>query len=56
MLSNEELMEVKGGAISGAVLDSVIKIMDKIFEIGASLGDSLTRLFSKKSCVHVTRS
>lgn len=56
MLSNEELMNIKGGTISGALMESIIKVMDKIYEIGTSIGDSLTRLFSKRSCVHVTRS
>ncbi len=54
MLSNEELLEIKGGSLSGPVLEGIIKIMDKIYEIGTSIGDSLAKLFTKRRCVQVT--
>ena len=54
MLSNEELLKIKGGSLSGPVIEGIIKIMDKIYEIGTSIGDSLAKLFTKKRCVSVT--
>ncbi len=54
MLSNEELLKVKGGSLSGPVIEGLIKIMDKIYEIGTSIGDSLSKLFTKRKCVRVT--
>ncbi len=54
MLTTEELLNVKGGAISGPVIEGIIKIMDKIYEIGTSIGQSLAKLFTKRRCIVVT--
>lgn len=50
MLSNEELMEVKGGGLSGAIIEAMVTMMNAIFDLGRSLGSSIKRVVSKKYC------
>ncbi len=50
MLNNEELLMIKGGSITGALIDSVTKMMEKIYDLGRSLGSSIRRLVSGKTC------
>ncbi len=50
MLSNEELMQVKGGALSGAIIDAMVNMMNTIFDLGRALGTSIRRVISKKYC------
>ncbi len=49
-LSKKELNEIVGGAVSGAILSSVIKGVNLLFEIGRSFGSSIRRLVTKKYC------
>ncbi len=49
-LNTEELNEIVGGSVSGAILSSVIKGVNLLFEIGRSFGSSIRRLVTKKYC------
>ena len=52
MLSNEELLNIKGGALSitGALINNVVQFYNKIFEFGQSLGSTIRRLSENKLC------
>ena len=50
MLSDEELLCVKGGAASGAIIEAITKLMDAIFNYGRSLGSSIKRIITKNYC------
>lgn len=50
MLSNEELMEIKGGSVTGALVSALVTLMNSIFDLGRSLGSSIKRVVSKKYC------
>lgn len=49
-LKKEALMSIQGGAISAALLNGIIKGLEGLFNLGRSLGTSLRRLMTKKSC------
>ena len=49
-LTNKELNLVIGGAISGAVLSSIIKGVSVILELGRSLGSAVRRMMTKNYC------
>lgn len=50
MLDSKELLEVRGGALSGTVIEALTNLMDKIFDLGRSWGSSLRRLISGDRC------
>ena len=49
-LTNKELSLVIGGAISGAIISSVIKGVSVILELGRSFGSALRRMITKNYC------
>ena len=49
-LTNKELNLVIGGAISGAILSSVIKGVSVVLELGRSFGSALRRIVTKNYC------
>ena len=49
-LTKEELKQVVGGSISGAVISSIFKGLDMMQELGRSLGSSIRRLFTRNFC------
>lgn len=50
MLKDEDLLLVKGGSLSGALVDAVINLMKSIFNYGRSLGSTIKRVVSKNYC------
>ena len=52
MLTNEELLEVKGGALSitATLLNSMSRFINTIFELGQTIGSALRRSKEKKFC------
>ena len=50
MLGNEELMTVKGGSISGAVIEAAIKLMNSVYNLGRIFGSSIKRVVTKNYC------
>lgn len=50
ILEKKELIEIEGGAISAALLNGIIKGFEGLFNLGKSLGTSLRRLMSGRTC------
>jgi len=50
MLTNEELIVVRGGSITATLLNSVSRLMGTIYELGQSVGSSIRRIRSKSYC------
>ena len=49
-LTNEELKIIKGGAISGTLINSIINGVKTVMDVGRYFGSSIRRLFGGKSC------
>ncbi len=49
-MTNEELINVKGGAISGTIISGIIKAFGIALELGRSLGTALRRYKDKNLC------
>lgn len=49
-LNREELNDISGGGISGAIMTSIIKGASFIFELGRSIGSSIRRIISRRYC------
>lgn len=49
-LTKEELKSIIGGAISGAIISSMIKGVSVILELGRSLGSAIRRVMTKNYC------
>lgn len=50
MLTNEELIVIRGGGIASTFLNSFSRLMENIFRLGQSVGSSIRRVVSKKVC------
>lgn len=52
-LTQTQLLSIVGGLnLSGAVLASIIRGIDSIFDIGRSLGGAIRRAFDKNICTY----
>ncbi len=50
-LNKEELLEIKGGLdLTGALISSIIKGINTFLDLGRSLGSSLRRSLTGKTC------
>lgn len=49
-LTRNELNHINGGGISGAIMNSVIRGANFIFELGRSIGSSIRRIVSRRYC------
>ena len=45
-----ELKEIKGGAISGTIINAIVRSVTLALELGRSLGSALRRLKDKNKC------
>lgn len=50
MLSNEELMSVKGGSLTSQFLNAVTRAVETVLDLGRTVGSSIRRIFSGKLC------
>lgn len=50
MLTEEILIEVKGGGISATLLNSLSRFMDTLYSLGQTIGSTLKRLVGKNVC------
>ncbi len=50
VLSKEELWQIKGGSISGTVIEAAIKVVNVIYNLGRTLGSSIWRVVNKNYC------
>ena len=49
-LTNRELKNIKGGALSAAFLNALARASATILDIGRSIGSSIRRAFTKNFC------
>ena len=49
-LTKKELNSISGGAISGAIISSVIRGVNVILELGRSFGSAIRRIMTKNYC------
>lgn len=50
ILNKKELLEIKGGTITASLLNAIIDGFSLIIELGKSLGSTIRRIVSGKSC------
>lgn len=50
MLTDEELIVVRGGGITSTFLNSLSRLMENIYKLGQSVGSSIRRVVSNKVC------
>ena len=50
MLTNEELIMIKGGGITATLLNSLSRFMNTLYDLGQTVGSTLRRLVSKNIC------
>ena len=50
MLTNEELINIKGGGITATLLNSISRLVETLLNLGQIVGSSLRRAISKKVC------
>lgn len=49
-LKKEEMLKINGGGISGTLINSVIRGINSILELGRSLGTAIRRLTANNLC------
>lgn len=49
-LTNKEMYNVNGGAITSAFINAINKLIGTIFDIGRSTGSSIRRISKGKNC------
>lgn len=49
-LKKEELLNINGGGISGTLLNSIIRGVNALLDLGRSLGTAIRRLGSNNIC------
>ncbi len=49
-MTNEELLTIKGGAVSAALINSIVRFGTIILELGRSLGTIIIRVTKKTTC------
>lgn len=50
MYNKEELLNIYGGALSGAVVNALVRAINAVLEVGRSLGSAIRRITSGTSC------
>lgn len=49
-MSNQELFEIKGGAVSGNFLNYLSKLITTILDIGRTIGSAIAYMKKGKTC------
>ena len=50
MLSNEEMLNVRGGGVTATLLNSISRLVETVLNLGQIVGSSIRRSLSKKAC------
>lgn len=50
MLSNDELINIRGGGITATLLNSISRLVETLLNLGQIVGSSIRRSVSKKVC------
>lgn len=49
-LNNEELYNIRGGSISGTLINAIVRGINAILDLGRSLGNAIRRISSNNIC------
>ncbi|MDD2203170.1 MAG: hypothetical protein PHT75_03355 [Bacilli bacterium] len=49
-ITNEELNNVRGGSISGSLINAFARSIETILDVGRSLGNAIRRIRSRSIC------
>ncbi|MDD2469423.1 MAG: hypothetical protein PHI22_00625 [Bacilli bacterium] len=49
-LKNEELMIIRGGAISGTLINAFVRGIEALLDLGRSLGSAIRRIRARSIC------
>ncbi len=49
-LDKEELLDIKGGAITGTYVNAIVRGIESLLELGRSFGSSIRRWMSNDIC------
>jgi bacteriocin-like protein len=49
-LNNNELKSIKGGSISGTLINAFVRGIEALMDLGRSLGNAIRRVKSKAIC------
>lgn len=49
-LSNEQLKNIVGGAVTGAIINSLVRGINSLLEVGRSLGTAIRRIIDNSIC------
>lgn len=49
-LNNNDLINIRGGAISGSLINAFARGIETLLDLGRSLGNAIRRLRSKSIC------
>jgi len=49
-LTEDELKKINGGSLSGTLINSIVRGVNLIFELGRAIGSALLRLKNKSRC------
>lgn len=48
--SRKELLDIQGGSISATMINAIVRGFQFLFEVGKSVGSSISRMISKNYC------
>lgn len=49
-LKEMELYEIRGGAVSSTLLNSIARLITTVLDLGRTVGSSIRRIYSKNYC------
>lgn len=49
-LKETELYEIKGGAITATLFNSIARLINTVLDLGRTVGSSIRRIYSKNYC------
>lgn len=49
-LEEIELYQIRGGAVSATLLNSIARIITTVLDLGRTVGSSIRRIYSKNYC------
>ncbi len=49
-LEEQELFQIKGGAITATFFNSIARLINTVLDLGRTVGSSIRRIYSKNYC------
>lgn len=50
VISSEELLSIRGGALSGTLINAFVRGIEALLDLGRSLGNAIRRIGSNSIC------